>query len=306
MDAKPAAPRTKRDEGPRDEGPRWDDLRLLLAVVDERSFLAAGRTLGLATSTLSRRLSALERQIDRKLLERRHDGVHPTEAGQAVAEAARELEARLLARLRALPGPGGALTGTVRLSCGDGFTAVLVEALTAFRRLHPGVIVELAVEPRLVDVAAGQADLALRTTRTAEASVVYQQLGLLEFGLFAAPEYLRLRGAPRSAAALAEHDFVGFTGALARLPPFQALRALGAARFGFRADQFTAYAAGVRAASGLGAMPLIDSDGVERLLPRTPLPSLPVYLCWRRDARDLPAVQALKDFVVDKLRAKLG
>ncbi len=108
---------------------------------------------------------------------------------------------------------------------------------------------------------------------------------------------------------LAEHDFVGFTGPLARLPPLRALRGLGASRFGFRTDQFSAYAAAVRAAAGLGAMPLIDvdgSDGLERLLPRTPLPSLPVYLCWRRDARDLPAVQALKDFVVDKLRAKLG
>src|SRR6266542_3810388 len=182
------------DEG---GGLRWDDLRLLVTVVEQRSFLAAGRQLGLATSTLSRRLSALERETGHKLLERRHDGVRPTEAGQAVAEAARELDDRLAARLRALPGAGGALAGTVRLSCGDGFTAVVVEALTAFRRLHAGVTVELAVEPRLVDVAAGQADLALRTARTTEASLVYQQLGALAFGLYAAPEYLRVRGVPR-------------------------------------------------------------------------------------------------------------
>jgi DNA-binding transcriptional LysR family regulator len=298
MNAKPA-------DGGYDEAPRWDDLRLLLAVVEARSFLAAGRALGLATSTLSRRLSALERQTGHKLVERRHDGVRATEAGLAVAAAARELEARLAARLRALPGPGGALAGTVRVTCGDGFTTAMVEALTAFRRLHPGVIVELAVEPRLVDVAGGQADLALRTTRTAEASVVYQQLGMLAFGLFAAPAYLRTRGAPRSAAALAEHEFVGFTGALARLPPLRALRALGATRFGFRADQFNAYAAAVRAGTGLGALPELEAAGLERVLPRTPLPSLPVYLCWRRDARDLAPVQALKTFVVAKLRARL-
>ena len=51
------------------ESPRWDDLQLLVAVVDQRSFLAAGRVLGLATSTLSRRLAALEKRLDRKLLE---------------------------------------------------------------------------------------------------------------------------------------------------------------------------------------------------------------------------------------------
>ncbi len=287
------------------EAPRWDDLRLLLVVVEQRSFLAAGRALGLATSTLSRRLADLEQRLGRKLLERRHDGVRLTEAGRAVADAARELGSGLAARLRALPGGDGGLGGTVRLSIGDGFTAVLVPALVEFARAHLAVTIDLAVEAQLVDVAAGQADLALRTMRTHEPSLIYQRLGVLQFGLFATPGYLRARGTPRSAAALAGHDFVGFSGELARLAPMRSLIALGATRFRFRTDHFTAYATAVRAHAGIGALPLLVADGLERLLPRAALASLPLFLCWRRDAQDLPQVQRLRQLVVDRLRAQL-
>jgi DNA-binding transcriptional LysR family regulator len=292
------------DANPSD-APRWDDLQLLVAVVDQRSFLAAGRVLGLATSTLSRRLAALELQLGRKLLERRHDGVKLTDAGAAVAQAARELQNGLAARLRKLPGGDGVLGGTVRLSSSEGFTAVLVPPLVEFARLHSGVTVELAVESQLADVAGGQADLALRTTRTQEPSLVYQQVGVLQMGLFATADYLREHGTPRSMAALPGHDFVGFSGDLGRMGLMQSLRRLGAARFRFLTDHFRSYAAAVHAHAGIGAMPLVDCAGLERILPRTIVSEVRVYLCWRRDARDLPQVQHLRRLVIERLRAEL-
>lgn len=287
------------------ETPRWDDLQLLVAVADQRSFLAAGRVLGLATSTLSRRLAELETRLERKLLERRHDGVKLTEAGLAVADAARELQNGLDARLRTLPGGDGVLGGTVRLSTSEGFTAVLVPPLVEFARLHSEVTVELTVETRLADVAGGQADLALRTTRTNEPSLVYQQIGVLQLGLFATSEYLRAHGTPRATTALGGHDFVGFSGELGRMGLMQALRKLGARRFRFRTDHFTSYAAAVHAHAGIGALPLVDCAGLERILPRTLVTAVTIYLCWRRDARDLPQVQRLKRLVIERLRAAL-
>ncbi|HEY4222156.1 MAG TPA: LysR family transcriptional regulator, partial [Myxococcota bacterium] len=45
----------------------WDDLRVLLAVQREKSLLAAGRSLGVSTSTVARRLDALEDALGKRL-----------------------------------------------------------------------------------------------------------------------------------------------------------------------------------------------------------------------------------------------
>ena len=49
---------------------RWDDLALLLAVVDAGGFTAAAERLGTSTARLSRAVSRLERQLDTTLVQR--------------------------------------------------------------------------------------------------------------------------------------------------------------------------------------------------------------------------------------------
>src|SRR5262249_50318324 len=111
-----------------DQDPRWDDLRLLLAVGRRGSFLGAGRAVGLATSTLSRRLTALEQSVGAVLVERRADGARLTDAGRRLAAAAEDVELALGARLRELPATGGRLSGSIRVTAGDGFAELLGEA----------------------------------------------------------------------------------------------------------------------------------------------------------------------------------
>ncbi|HEX4457309.1 MAG TPA: LysR family transcriptional regulator, partial [Polyangia bacterium] len=53
---------------------RFDDLRLLLVLQRQGSFLAAGRALRLSTSTVARRVEALERAIGRPLVVRTSSG----------------------------------------------------------------------------------------------------------------------------------------------------------------------------------------------------------------------------------------
>jgi len=54
--------------------PPWDDLRVLLAVHRQRSFLGAGKALGVSTSTASRRIEALEAALGRPLVHRSSAG----------------------------------------------------------------------------------------------------------------------------------------------------------------------------------------------------------------------------------------
>lgn len=66
-----------------------DQMRTLVAAVDEGSFSAAGRKIGRAQSVVSQTISGLETQLKVGLFERAGRYPVPTEAGTALAEEAR-------------------------------------------------------------------------------------------------------------------------------------------------------------------------------------------------------------------------
>jgi DNA-binding transcriptional LysR family regulator len=291
--------RAKRDDGPI----RWDDLRLLLEVARHGSLLAAGRTVDAATSTLSRRLTRLERQAGTPLLERRSDGARLTEAGRQLAAVAEDLDLRLGARLRDLPAKDRALEGTIRVTAGDGFADVLIGAIAAFVERQRGVAFEVAIETHELDLGRREADLAIRTGARREPSLIYRRLGALPYGLYASPAYLARRGAPRAETDLAKHDVLGFAGPAEKLPIMRWLRARGVARFAFRATSFGAFLVAARAGLGIAALPGPVGDELVRVLPRARPEPLRVALVTHPDARRLPHVRAFADHLVERFTA---
>lgn len=271
---------------------RWDDLRLLAALHTTGSLLAAGRELSLSTSTVSRRLSALEADLGRTLLERNRAGARLTEAGQFLALGASDVAAAIAARLRALPDEGHGVEGVVRVSAGDGFADLLLGAVASFRAAHPKVRFELGLESRVVNVATGEADLALRTLRTSESTLVYRRLGEMRWTLAASSSYLAAHGTPRRAAELPRHTFVGFAPPLDRLPQFAALVAAGARDFSVRLTTFAGYAIAIERGLGLGVIPRGASPDLVSVLPQLSLPDSALWLAVHRDRRKLPHVAA--------------
>ena len=90
-----------------------DQVRTLLAAVDEGTFEAAAAALHVTPSAISQRVKALEQRVGRVLL-MRSKPVRPTESGQVLVRLARQIAAldeQTQAELGIAPGPGG-----VRLS----------------------------------------------------------------------------------------------------------------------------------------------------------------------------------------------
>lgn len=281
---------------------RWDDLRLLLAAARSGSFLAGGRGLGVATSTLSRGLARLEAAVGTRLLERRSDGVHLTPAGARLCETAEALELELGARVRELPAGASEVAGTIRISAGDLFTELIAEVIAAFVERHPAVSVELAIEPRAVDLARREADLALRTGPVRDVSLVDQTLGELTYGLYASDVYLQRHGAPRSTGTLAKHRFVGFGPPLADIPSMRWLRRHGAKHFPVRVTTVGGLVAATRAGAGIAALQDRFADGLVRVLPRAHPEPMTVHLVAHRDVRRLPHVRAFADALRERFR----
>ncbi|WP_072478265.1 LysR family transcriptional regulator [Amycolatopsis australiensis] len=139
-------------------------LRVFREVAERGTLTAAASALGYTQSAVSRQIAALERAAGTSLLERRHDGVRLTPAGQIVVRRAAAVVGQLDATARELAGLPGE-QGTVRLGWFPTAGAELLpRALTALRRTDPAITVvsREGGTPALVRaVRAGTVDLAL-------------------------------------------------------------------------------------------------------------------------------------------------
>jgi DNA-binding transcriptional LysR family regulator len=288
----------------------WDDLRVLLAVSRATSFLAAGRALGLATSTVARRVSALEGHVGAQLVRRGATGTSIEPGAKGLVELAERMEAELAVKGRDVRAEPGKLAGIVRVSLGEGFVRTTARVAAAFRREHPETLFELVVESHVADLPKREADLAVRTVKGTSGAVVSRKIGELRYGLFATEEYLRRsRRARVSRANFAEHDFVIYDGFLAGQPEVRWLRDRGAVRFPFRATNLDGIVEGTAAGQGIAALPTLLADTVP-LLRRVRLdedpPSKAVYLAMHRDMRAVPRVRAFADVLAKEGSRILG
>ena len=279
----------------------WEDLRVLLAVSRGASFLAAGQALGLATSTVARRISALEAHLRARLVRRSSSGTSMEKSAASLLKLAERIEAELAVTARDLSPEPEKIAGTVRLSVGDGFTRFGARVAAAFRREHPEAHVELVAEQRMADLPKREADLALRAARSSSDAVITKKIGELLYGVYASEEYLRrIRAARISRSNFAAHDFVIYEGFLENQPEVRWLRARGAARFPFRANNTDGIVEGAILGQGLAALPTLLADSVptlRRLRLEEDPPCKSVFIAMHRDLRTVPRVRVLSEII---------
>src|SRR3984893_18980124 len=118
----------------------WDDLRYVLAISGGGRLNSAARQLGVNTSSVFRRLGALERQLEVRLFERIRTGYRLTPAGEAFAETAGRIEAETASVERKVKGTDARVEGHIRLNSSDIVVQyVLPKWLPGLRRQHPEV-----------------------------------------------------------------------------------------------------------------------------------------------------------------------
>lgn len=277
----------------------WDDLRVLLAVHRHGSFLAAGRALGVSTSTTARRIEALEGALGRTLVHRSSGGTAIEPDALELVSLAEQLEHGLEAVQRDAGGRSSKLAGTVRVSVGEGFVPAVTQALGDFRRKHPETCIELVAEARLVDLARREADLGLRTTQSASQVLVERRLGVLRFGLYAAQSYVerRLRGGRLRPGEFERHDFIGHAGPARKQSQMeQWLLARGATRFPFRSNSAAAILEATARGQGISVLADVaarELDRVIRLEYDDPLPTITVWVVYHRELRQVPRIRAV-------------
>lgn len=189
------------------------DIALFVEVVHTKSFKRAAENLGLPPSTLSRRISGLERDVGLRLLNRSTRRVDVTEAGAAYFARCAHLVEELRVAHEQLAETVNVAKGTLRVACTPDFaTQYLVPMVVEFTKRHPQVNVELALSSRAEDLQAENLDCALRIGRLPDSALVARRIATLHLGLYASPDYIATASSPKHPADLAQHVCIRMQG----------------------------------------------------------------------------------------------
>lgn len=187
-----------------------NDMALFVDVVKAKGFRSAADALGIPNSTLSRRISALEKAIGLRLLHRTTRKIELTEAGQVYYERCKRIvdEARLaheqLGEMLAQP------SGVLRASLPVDFAVTYLAPLIAeFAALYPGIAFDFDLTPRRVDLVSEPFDVAIRIGESADSQLIARPLASLTPNLYASPGYLKRSGTPLTPEELEQHECLG-------------------------------------------------------------------------------------------------
>jgi DNA-binding transcriptional LysR family regulator len=188
----------------------WSDIRVFLAVVRGGSTLAASRQLGVAQPTVARRSDALEHEIGVILFERDTRGFRPTETASELVPIAEEMErvaSDFGAKIKDLTS-----IRPIRITAYSGNFSPRVNAiLSEFLTHHPNVQFELVPAAKVLDLMAGEADIALRPTKAIpDPELICRKISTARFTLYGSNRYAEKHGLPDSPYALRSHCFVTY------------------------------------------------------------------------------------------------
>ena len=188
----------------------WNDLRYFLAVADQGSTLAAGRALRVSQTTVARRVAALEEALGLLLLRSARQGIRADAGGRGAGRprpASRGGHRRLR---RSFGGPGPRFQRYRSDPRKEIFANTLLGPI--LRELHDiaQVVIEIDTQQELLDLGAGEADIALRSTAgEAPAGLVGRSLCIDDWTLYCSREYADRRGVPRTRKDLLGHAIIG-------------------------------------------------------------------------------------------------
>ena len=184
-----------------------NDMALFVEVAKAKGFRAAEEATGIPNSTLSRRISELEKSIGLRLLHRTTRKVELTEAGQIYFERCKRIiaEARLAHEQlgEMLTQPTGVLSASLPADFAITWLAPLI---TEFAEAYPGIRFDFDLTPRRVDLISERFDVAIRIGESDDSQLIARRIATFTPYLYASPDYLVKMGEPQDPHSLSSHE----------------------------------------------------------------------------------------------------
>ncbi len=181
----------------------WENLHYFSVFAQQKSLSAAARVLKVDHATVARRISALESQLQLKLVDRRPRTYVLTAEGEKIAGMAARMMEETFSIGRVAKAGQAELHGEVSMSLPPATAAhFIVPRLNRLRQQYPHIHLRVVVETRFASLQHSEADIAVRLARPVEEGLVSRKIAQLPFGLYACSDYLASRSP-------AQYEFIG-------------------------------------------------------------------------------------------------
>ena len=195
-----------------------NEVAVFIKVVQLGSFSGAAKQLAMPNSTVSSKVSSLEKRLGVTLIQRTTRKLNITPAGQAYfnrcIQGLEEIHAAEM-EIAAVQGePQGLLRITAPIDLGS---RVLPQLVSDFTNTYPKVRVELILSDRKVDLLSESVDLAIRAGDLRDSTLIAKKVGSVYFAPFASARYLKAKGIPTHPRDLRLHHCLQFTPGTGRM-----------------------------------------------------------------------------------------
>jgi DNA-binding transcriptional LysR family regulator len=284
----------------------WSDFKVVLALHRAGSVAGAARELQVDSSTISRRLSALEEAASAKLLIRGGREFSWTSEGKLVIEAAEAMEAATACALRAIRASKVDVEGSVRVSVAPAFVLPLMQSMMpALRRAHPMLHVQLEGGFLRKDLAKGDADLALRMSRPEEPDLIGRRAFDCGWFVYASRSYLESHPRPARFEDLSQHALVLYGDLRVHAPPMRWIESYAqAAKAISRMDSVETACIAAQAGGGIAVLPAFTGDPTPDLVRVFPdrVSVNTGWVVYHQSLRDTFRVKVVADALIDFFR----
>lgn len=185
------------------------NMMIFAKVLEAGSFSKAAEQLGVAKSSVSKKVSELEKALGVRLIQRSTRKLNVTEEGEALYQHCRNIRLELEAAKQQLSRYSEAPQGTLRISVSPLFgNTVIAPLIPDFQSRFPEVSVELYYSQRQIDLIGEGYDLSIRMGVLADSSLVAFELFTVKSILCASPRYLDQFGRPQHPSDIESHRYI--------------------------------------------------------------------------------------------------
>ena len=280
--------------------PEWGDFKVILALGRGGSVAGAARILGVDSSTVSRRLSAMEEAMGATLIIRGGRDFVLTPEGQKAFATAELVERAIQSTTKDIAAAKNEIAGLVRISTVPSLTRALMQFVEQLAQSYPSLSVELSAALRIVDLAKGEADIAIRMVKPTQIDVIGKRAFEWAIGLYASKAYAAKHGLPTRPDDLKHHKLVRYVDSMLHLPWFNYVEAYGQNSPGaMRVDSTEMAMAAIDSGAGIGAIACNYGDvnpNLVRALPE-PISMSTGWIVYHESNRGSARIKAVVDLL---------
>lgn len=182
-------------------------IELFLKVVALGAIGRAGEAFGLSPTAATQRIQNLEHSLGVRLFHRTTRSVSLTTDGELFVEHARRIVADIEDARAAVGKASGRVSGFLRVAAPASFGQKYIAPVVGeFLSRHPDLRMQLELSDNLVAIGEQGFDMAIRSGKRADSSLIAERLAPLHRLVVAAPSYIVRRGAPTEPGQIAGHD----------------------------------------------------------------------------------------------------